>query len=168
MARILSRLAIIPLLLTVSLVGVSSSYAFSYGVVSITSAPYAVETGDEPSISVHAEWSGVSGMSVTIGLKVRNNYGAFSYGANITSYDTGCMSGCQSNLADGKIDAIFSLTAGTSETGSSIYLYPTSLTIFATLSQCPNGLFDQSQCTVIATSQPVTITIAVIGEPSPP
>ena len=108
-------------------------------------------------------------MLVRIGLRVGNNYGAFSYGANITSYDADCQSGCQSNLANGKIDSIFSLITGASYPDYSIYLYPSSLTIYATLSQCaPNELSDESQCTVLTSSQPVTITLSVIGEPPPP
>lgn len=168
MARILSRLALVPLLLAVSLVSVGSSYALGYGTVTITSAPYLIQTGDEPRISVHAEWSGLTGMLVRIGLKVRNDYGAFSSDANITSYDTNCRSGCESNLTDGKTDAVFSLTAEPSTPGSSIYLYPTSLTVYATLSQCPNESSSESECTVIAASEPATITVSTIGEPPSP
>jgi len=166
LARISSRLALVPLLLLVSLVGVRVSYAFRYGSVTITSAPYSMETGNDPSISVHAEWSGLAGMLVRVGLYVRNDYGAFSSDANITSYNATCQSGCQSNLADGEINATFSLTAEASYPSSSIYLYPSSLTVYATLSQCAlNGMLE---CTVIASSQPVTITLSVIGEPPAP
>jgi hypothetical protein len=168
LARVLLRLAIVPFLLVVSLVAVASSYGLGYGTVTITSIPYFIRTGDEPSVSVHAEWSGLSGMVVRIGLKVRNDYGAFSSEANITSYDTDCKLGCVSNFTDGKTDAVFSLTAEPSTPGSSIYLYPTSLTVYATLSQCPNESSSETECTVIAASEPATIIISTIGEPPSP
>ncbi len=106
-------------------------------------------------------------MSVRIDLKIRNNYGAYSYGANLTSYEADCTSDCQSNLTEGKTDVTFSLTAEAPYLNA-IYLYPNSLTLYATLSQCLSNEMSESQCTVIASSQPATVAISVIGAPPMP
>jgi len=79
------------------------------------------------------------------------------------------VSGCQSSVAEGKIDAEFSLTPKSQLADGPIYLYPASLTLYATLSECfPGESSNESRCVLIASSEPFTIIVSLIGAPPEP